>query len=64
MRKKKQFPKDIISKGDDKKRIPCPECNGEGTVYGSYDANTNGRFYFILGACPICSGEGIILKEK
>lgn len=45
-------------------RIPCPECNGKGFVYGSYDANTNGRNYFILGACPICSGEGTLTKEK
>ena len=45
-------------------RTTCPECKGEGTVYGCYDANYNGRFYLILGACPICSREGTIPEEK
>lgn len=48
------------SKMENSNRLICPECNGEGTVYGSYNAKTNGNFYLIFGACPICSGEGTI----
>ena len=41
----------------------CPECNGEGFVYGSYDATTDVQRYFIKGACPICEGTGKIEKK-
>ncbi len=42
----------------------CPECGGEGYVYGSYDATTDGRHYFVLGACPICEGKGTVPAIK
>lgn len=41
----------------------CPECGGEGYVYGSYDAITDGKNYHIMGACPICEGSGTIKKQ-
>lgn len=63
--KKKALPsKNTESQENSANQTTCPECNGSGTVYGYYDANYNGRFYLILGACPICSGEGTIPKEK
>jgi DnaJ-class molecular chaperone len=42
----------------------CPECNGEGIVYGSYDAATDHRHYLIMGACPICEGRGTVHKRQ
>ena len=42
----------------------CPECNGEGVVYGSYDAVTDNRHYLIMGACPICEGRGTVHKRQ
>jgi len=42
----------------------CPECGGDGYVYGSYDAITDGRNYHVMGACPICEGSGMVKKSK
>jgi hypothetical protein len=42
----------------------CPECGGDGYVYGSYDATTDGRNYFVMGCCPICEGSGIIKNKN
>lgn len=42
----------------------CPECGGEGYVYGSYDATTDGRHYLVMGCCPICEGKGTVPAIK
>lgn len=44
--------------------VICPECDGLGMVYASYEASYNDRHYLVLGACPICEGRGVLKNDN